>query len=81
MYLPFLGTLAGTSLADLVFVISLARVTQVVDDRLAQLDLHVHFDPQDALDISGGDEDNAPLVARVLLLAWVDDYALPVVCT
>ena len=74
-----MGTMAGTSLSDIVFVVSLARVTSVIEDRLAADGLVDFLDPEPAINYFGYDGDEAPLKAKILSPTWIDDYAVPVV--
>ena len=68
------GTLTGTSLADIVFIVTLARVLDVVDVDLAKRGLLQHVDNFRAADYFPLECEDVPIRSRVMYPAWVDDY-------
>ena len=65
-------------MADLVFVVTLARVLNVVDSRMSELELIDYLEPKPAVEMFDLDADDAPLRMQILAPAWVDDYSVPI---
>ena len=74
------GTMAGTSLADIVFVVAMARITTMIDRRLEEQELVYHLDPLPAAIHFDRDFLDLPAKTKVIASAWIDDLAVPVVC-
>ena len=70
------GTLAGTSLADLVFIIAISRVVSRVEMRLKELNLVTQVATGGACTYFGLNADEAPISTFLLNPLYVDDYAL-----
>ena len=71
------GTLAGTSLADLVFILAIGRVAKSFEAELMALGLVTELPSAGAALAFGLDDDAVPLTAKVMPPAWVDDLAIP----
>lgn len=73
------GTLAGTSLADIVFIfVCVARVTTKINGGLKVLGRVHQFCSADAAVAFGMDPDYLPHMVDSLSPMWVDDLAIPV---
>jgi len=75
-----LGTLAGTSLADLVFILCMAVVIRKLTADLKAADLISYLPTADVGRFYGADDSDWPLVTMLPLSAWVDDLTIPVLC-
>ena len=72
------GALAGTSLADIIFVVTMARVLTVLEVELAKKSLVTELGENGAAAFFGRDEDDTPLESKMLSPVWVDDLAIPI---
>lgn len=72
------GTMAGASLADIAFVVAMARVTDLVEKRLVESELVDYLDPDPAAQLFGRDPDDSTLASMILAPACIDDYAVPI---
>ena len=75
-----LGTLAGTSLADLVFILCMAVVLRRIDRDIVAAGLATSLPTSQALRFFGIVDDDRPLCTILPRSAWVDDLAVPFVC-
>ena len=73
------GTLAGTSLADIIFIVSIAVVCQTCERGLVEAEIPVPLDGISAAAYYGLDGDILPIRPTVTNVMWVDDLAVPIV--
>ena len=70
--------MAGSSIADIVFIMAIAIVIRRLEGNLSDLGLISHTDTLSTGEFFGLDADDLPLTVRVVNPAFVDDYAVPV---
>lgn len=70
------GTLAGTSLADLVFIIAMSRIMGMLNAKLVDAGLLTLLPTEPAISFFNLPGDDLPIAIRPLLPTWVDDLAI-----
>ena len=74
------GTMAGTSLSDLIFIVGFAVIIRKVETRLMAENLHESVPVYDAVSFFGKEDDDVPMVVTLLNPAYVDDYTVIFYC-
>ena len=74
------GTLACTSLADLVFILCVSVIMQKIDVDLRRAGLVTELPTSPTVLLLDIDGDDVPLTTPVIPAAWVDDLAVCMIC-
>ena len=65
-------------MADICFIVAVARVIARVEERLKEQDLATYLPTLDAKGMFGLQDDDLPMVTRLPSPFFVDDYAIPI---
>ena len=71
------GVLAGTSIADIIIILAIAKVISKIELRLKQAELETQISSIDAAEHFGLEPENFPMAPALLRPAFMDDYAIP----
>ena len=69
--------MAGSFIADIVFIIAIVVVIRKLEDELSSLGLVTRANSMDACDYFGLNTDEVPLVTSIVNPVFVDDYVVP----
>ena len=72
------GTMAGSAIADIVFIMAIAIVIRRLEANFAAADLVTYNDTMAAGEFFGLATEDIPLRIRIVNPVFVDDYAVPV---